>query len=68
VKFLIKNFVETDPIEVSALENSGEAFVLICQRAGAMSFQHNMRPDQARFLAGALVMAAEQAEKMEVQQ
>ena len=64
MKFQIKDFVDLHAIEVEPMEHKGDKFVLITQRAGGMNFQHTMRPDQAMFLASALHMAAEEAEKL----
>lgn len=65
MKFQIKDFCDLHCVEVEAWQNKADKLVLITQRSGSLSFQHTMRPDQARFMAGALVMAAEQAEKLE---
>ena len=64
MKFQIKEFCDLHAIEVEPMEHKGDKFVLITQRAGSMAFQHTMRPDQAVFLASALHMAAEEAEKL----
>ena len=65
MKFQIKDFVDGNPVEVEALDYKGSGLVLITQRAGAMSFQHAMRAEQARFMAAAIAMAADEAEKMQ---
>ena len=62
MKFQIKDFVDLHQIEIEGHINRNEPLVLLTQRGGSMSFQHSMRPEQARFMAGALVMAAEQIE------
>jgi len=63
MKFQIKDFCDVHCVEVEPWHNKGDKLVLITQRAGSLSFQHTMRPDQARYMAAALQMAAEQAEK-----
>ena len=62
MKFQIKDFVDMQTIEFEHLHHVGD-YVMITQSAGSMYFQHTMRPEQARFLASALLIAAEEAEQ-----
>jgi len=64
MKFQIKDFCDIHCVEVEAHQHKGDKLVLITQAAGGLRFQHTMRPDQARFMAASLAMAAEQAEKL----
>lgn len=64
MKFLIKDFVDMHAIEVEPMHHDGDRLVLITQRSAGMTFQHTMRIDQAMFLASALHLAIEEAEKM----
>ena len=64
MKFQIKDFCDIHCVEVEAHQHKDDRLVLLTQRGGSMSFQHSMRPDQARFMAASLAMAAEQAEKL----
>ena len=60
MKTLIHNFVDSEPIEVSATNHkSCGNLVLLNQRGGAMSFQHAMTVTQAREMAAALVAMAD---------
>jgi hypothetical protein len=63
MKFSIKNFAEGSPVEVE-FTNTKEfgKLIQVSQLAGAMHFLHSMRPDQARFMAAALQMAADEAD------
>lgn len=62
MKYKIKNFTEANDVAVEMLPASDRdgPFVMITQFAGAMSFNFIMRPDQARFMAASLVMAADE--------
>ena len=62
MKFQIKDFCDLHAIEVEPLGSGDEKLVLLIQRGASMYFQHTMRPEQARFLASALQMAADEAE------
>lgn len=64
MKFQIKDFCDVHHVEVEAHESKGDQLVLVMQQSGGMYFQHSMRPEQARFMAAALMMAAEEAEKL----
>lgn len=65
MKFQIKDFVDLHAIEVEAHESGEDRLVLVMQKSGSMYFQHAMRIEQARFLASALQMAADEAEAMQ---
>lgn len=65
MKFQIKDFCDVHHVEVEAHESKGDQLVLVMQQSGGMYFQHSMRPDQARFMAAALVIAADEAEKLQ---
>lgn len=55
----IPNFVGNSPVEVTAVRNpTCGPLVSIRQDAGAMSFLHSMRPEQAELLAALLLEAA----------
>jgi hypothetical protein len=69
MKFNIKNFTDAD---VLGVEGTAQKFigdtqktplVSISQDGGSMRLYHSMRPDQARFMASALQLAADQAEQ-----
>lgn len=62
----IKNFVDDAPIEISARQAQGTVCAVVCisQRNGGLSFQHDMRPDQAREMAAALIDAADSLEAL----
>ena len=62
--FKINNFAGASPLEVHPMQTGRDKLVLIVQNAGAMHFQHTMTPEQARYMAAALQMAAEEAEAM----
>lgn len=62
MKFQIKDFVGLHHLDIETYKHTTNVYVLITQRAGAMSFQHTMRPEQARFMAAALTMAADEAD------
>ena len=60
----INNFVGTFPIKISATRHPQIGnLVNINQDSGAMSFQHSMRPEQARKMAALLVDMANSFEK-----
>lgn len=63
MKTLIKNFCDNSPIEIQGRKN--EEFgplITIYQSHGAMSFQHDMKPHQAREMAAALIACADELE------
>lgn len=68
MKFQIKDFVDMHAIDVEALQFNSQQLVVIAQSGGSMRFQHTMTTDQARYMAAALQMAAEQAESMTPEQ
>ena len=62
---LINNFVDSSPIEISPMQHErAGGLILLTQRGGAMSFQHAMKPAQAREMAAALVALADSFEVM----
>lgn len=68
MKIYINNFVNSYPVQVSPHKSTDPAIgctVMIYQHLGALIFQHNMKPDQARAMAAALITCAEEAEKEE---
>lgn len=65
MRTLINNFCGSYPIEIESNLHSDQkigATVGIYQSHGAMSFQHSMRPAQAREMAVALIAAADELE------
>ena len=62
MKFIIKDFVDMHSVEIEPMRSTGDSLVTIVQHAGSMHFQHTIRPDQARYMAAALQMAADEAE------
>lgn len=57
---LIPNFWDRDPLEVEARAWREIRVVSVLQEgAGSMRLQHDMRPDQARHMAAALIAAAD---------
>ena len=64
MKKLIKNFVNSDPVEICTLESNNHIFVLVRQCSGSMSFQHTMTIDQCREMAEALTQTADEAQSM----
>lgn len=62
MKFIIKDFVDAHPMEIIDTVNKGRPLVVLVQFSGSMHFQHAMRPEQARYMAAALQMAAEEVE------
>ena len=63
-RYLVDNFLLQTPIEVHGVKYGNDPLVLITQRAGSSSFQHDMKPEQARRMAGFLLKAADDAEKI----
>lgn len=58
MKFRIENCSASSAIELYTFNRR----IIISQYAGGMSFQHPMKPDQARYLAACLQAAAEKVE------
>lgn len=63
MKTLINNFCDGDPITLKHAIYDESPYVHILQSHGAMSFQHSLRPDQAREMAAALIAHADAVEK-----
>lgn len=63
MRYAVKDFTESTTVDVSVsdVKNHGK-MVHISQFAGGMLFGHSMRPDQARFMAAALGLAADEAD------
>ena len=62
MKFNIQNFNNTAQISIEHAKPSTGPVVLITSGRVGFSFVHMLTPDQARFMAAALQMAAEEAE------
>lgn len=65
MKLIIKNFTDTDSIGITCSKPHDEipqALVQLQANSGSMWFHHAMRIEQARFLAAAITMAADEAE------
>lgn len=68
-KAMIDNFCDAEPINVEGRSHPNSdigALVTIFQNSGSMSFQHSMRPEQARYMAVALLEAADAADVAEL--
>lgn len=69
MKFHVKNFTESDHVGIEGYaqefegKHSPTPIVMLSHYAGSLSMHHAMRPDQARFMATALAMAADEAEQ-----
>ena len=64
MKFQIKDFVDLHTINVHPMKHDESGLVLITQHIGSMGFHHAIRPEQARYMAAALLMSADEAEQM----
>lgn len=63
----IPNFCDRDPLEVEARARRDFKLVSVLQEgAGSMRLQHDMRPDQARRMAAALIAAADWLDAQQV--
>lgn len=63
MKTAINNFCDASPLEISPYTHPEcGPLVSIIQAFGSLSFQHSMRPEQARDMAEALLAAVEALE------
>lgn len=66
MKFSINNFCDNSPIEFEGLfYREHGPIICIQQRGESMSFQHDLRPEQAREMAAGLLTAANKAEELQ---
>lgn len=69
MKFHVKNWTDMDTVGVEPSVYKaddaalGRPLVTVSQMIGSLSFQFSVTPDQARWMATALQLAAEEAEK-----
>jgi hypothetical protein len=64
MKTMINNFCEGNPLEVEARTHSELGhLVTISQSVGSLSLFHSLRPEQARLMAAALIVAANSFDK-----
>lgn len=63
----VNNFCGGSPMDVRAsMHKTCGPVVSICQNSGGCSFQHSMRPKQAREMAAALIAGAEELDAMTI--
>ena len=67
MQFKIKNFINSQELEITPREPDDHLpqRVSIDHYAGALNFHFSVTTEQARFMAAALQMAADEAEKLE---
>ena len=68
MRFNVKNFTDAEAVSIEGCAQNFPSkkgrtpLVCVTQYSGCMSFNLAMRPEQARFMATALQMAADEAE------
>ena len=62
----INDFCDGSPIRIWGHSHAGfGGLVSVIQNSGSISFQHSMRPEQAREMAAALIACADELEAQE---